>query len=112
MGGKETAGFLLFRRSLLRNVWPVTTWGRAVNVRGPVLDFCDSVVPTFKCLVLEDAQFPGEEPYEQDHHDKADSDNTDDEDGGEVEDNIRSNTANALGVDKANSDDILQTLSK
>lgn len=103
---------MLFSQPLLRNIRSIGTWGRTVNVRGPVLDLLDPTVPVLECFVLEDAQFPGKAPGKHDCHDETDSDDADDEDKGEVKDNVRSNATDTLGIDETDGDDILQTLAK
>ena len=100
---------MLFWQPLLRNVRPVGARSRAVDIGGPVLDLVDSTVTVFERLVLEDAQFPGEEPREHDSHDETDGNHTDDEDEGEVEDDVRRDATDALGIDETNGDNILQT---
>jgi hypothetical protein len=94
------------------DVWSVVARSRAVNVASPVLDLIDSTVTVFESLVLEDPQLPGEKPSEHGSHEEADGNHTDDEDEGEVKDDVRSNATDALGIDEANSGDILQTLTK
>jgi hypothetical protein len=82
----------------LADIRPVPPRRRLMDIIRPIFDLLTPLHPLLVRLSRKVAQLPGEEPWEYDGHDETGHDNTDDEDEGEVEDNLGGNTANGVRV--------------
>jgi len=62
------------------------------------------------CFPGKVAEPPREEPLEHEGHDETNCDDANDEYEGEVQDDLGGDASNAVCVDEANGDDVLQTV--
>lgn len=97
-------------KSVLVNVRTILAGSRSIDIIRPMLDFGRTLHPLRIRFILEVTDAPGEEPGEHDGHDKPNGDDTDDEDEGNIKNDLGGDTTDTLGVDEPNSDDVLQTM--
>lgn len=110
MAWKE--GLPIAPQSVLPDIGPVVARSRSVDIIGPVLDLRTPLHPLLVRLLGEVSEFPREKPGKHDGHSEFDSYDTDNENEGEVEDDLGGDTTYAVGVDEADCDDVLETVAK
>ena len=103
-------GLPIAPQSILPDIGPVAARSRLIDIVSPVLDRCTPLHPLFVRFPWEVSEFPREEPGKHDSHREFDKYNADDEDQGEVKDNLRGNATYAVGIDEAYCNDVLKTV--
>lgn len=99
-------------QSILPDIRPIAARGRSVDIVSPVLDLCTPLHPLVVRFPWEVSEFPREKPGKHDGHSEFDKYDTDNEDEGEVENDLGGDTTYAVSVDEAYCNDILKTVAE